>query len=135
MSARAGQGRLAFMPRQRNGNAEARIQASIFDWAGIAAPDVLIFAIPNGGLRSKSEACRLKWTGVVAGIPDLAVVAPGGRLFFIEVKSDTGSLSEAQREIRDRLTAMRVPYAVARSIDDVRKVFAIWGLSTREAPR
>jgi hypothetical protein len=135
MSARAGQGRLAFMPRQGNGNAEARIQASIFDWAGIAAPDVLIFAIPNGGLRSKGEAARLKWTGVVAGIPDLAVVAPGGRLFFIEVKAPGNSLSESQKAMVDRLTALRVPFALARSIDDVRDAFNLWGLSTREAAR
>ena len=30
-----------------------------------------IFAIPNGGLRSKTEAARMKAAGVTAGVPDL----------------------------------------------------------------
>jgi hypothetical protein len=50
-------------------NGEARIQASIVEWVRTVAPGVLIYAVPNGGYRSKVEAARLKWTGVVAGIP------------------------------------------------------------------
>ena len=40
-------------------NGEARIQAAIVEWVRAIAPDVLIFAVPNGGLRSKAEAARL----------------------------------------------------------------------------
>jgi hypothetical protein len=71
--------------RRRDGNAEARIQAAIVEWVRIAAAGVLIFAVPNGGFRSKAEAARLKWTGVLAGIPDLVIIAPIGRAFFLEV--------------------------------------------------
>jgi hypothetical protein len=135
MSARTGQGRFAFAPPKRNGNAEAQVQAWIVTYIRTIAPDLIVFHPANGGWRSKGEAARFKWQGVLAGIPDLCIVGRDGVVRFIEVKSETGSLSEAQREMRDRLAAMRVPYVVARSIDDVRDAFKRWGISTQEAKR
>jgi hypothetical protein len=132
VTARAGQGRLAFAPRVRDHNLEAREQAAIVEWIRTVAPDLIVFHPANGGWRSKAEAARFKWLGVLPGIPDLCVVDLDGVLRFIEVKSEIGSLSGAQREMRDRLIAMRVPYVVARSIDDVRRAFEIWGIKTRE---
>jgi hypothetical protein len=44
-----------------------------------------------------------------------------------------GSLSADQRAIRERCVAMRIPFVVAKSIDDVRHAFAIWGIETRES--
>ena len=96
--------------RRRDGNAEARIQAAIVEWIRWCAPQTVVFAIANGGLRSKSEAGRLRWTGVLAGIPDLAVLAPVGRIFFLEVKTPDGKrLSAAeQREMFDQLVALGI---------------------------
>ena len=48
---------------------------------------VRIFAIPNGGLRGKSEALKLKVEGVTAGVPDLAIPA---WLLWIEMKRTKG---------------------------------------------
>jgi VRR-NUC domain len=93
-------------PRLRDHNAEARKQAAIVGCVRTVAPQVRVFAIPNGGYRTKAEAARLKWTGVVAGVPDLCVLAPVGRVFFLEVKTAVGRLSDAQREIFDSLTAL-----------------------------
>jgi hypothetical protein len=120
--------------RPRDHNAEARIQAAIVEWVRVAAPSVMVFAIPNGGLRTKAEAARMRWTGV-AGIPDLAIVVPGGRIHFIEVKAPGGSLSPAQRDVHDRLVSLGTPSAVVRSIDDARLAFDLWGIKTREAGR
>jgi VRR-NUC domain len=119
--------------QRRDFNAEARIQAAIVEWVRTVAPGVLIFAVPNGGLRSKAEAARRKWTGVVAGIPDLIVITPICRVFFLEVKTAAGRLSEDQRAIFDLLVAMGTPRAIVRSIDDVRRAFVEWGIETREA--
>jgi hypothetical protein len=125
------------LPKQaqprRDFNREARVQASVVEWFRTVAPHALIFAVPNGGLRSKAEASRLKWTGVVAGVPDLVIVAPGGRVFFIEIKAQSGGLSSAQRAIHESLTALGMPPAIVRSIDDARLAFAAWGIETREA--
>lgn len=112
---------------------EDQIQAAIVEWIRTVAPGALVFAVPNGGLRTKAEAARLKWTGVLAGVPDLIVLAPVGRVFALEVKTEVGRLSENQREIFDCLVAIGVQRAIVRSIDDVRRAFAAWGLETREA--
>jgi VRR-NUC domain len=116
-------------------NGEARIQAAIVEWVRTIAPDVLIFAVPNGGLRSKAEAARLKWTGVVAGVPDLAVIAPTGKAHFLEVKTPTGRLSDDQREIITALGRLGSPFMTVTSIDDVRRAFSCWGIQTRESAR
>ena len=100
---------------RRDGNAEARIQAAIVEWIRTVAPGLLIFAVPNGGLRSKAEAAE-KWTGVVAGIPDLVVVAPRGQVLFLEVKTASGSLSPEQRAIFGHLTASTAVRSCARSM-------------------
>lgn len=115
-----------------NLNAEANIQASIVSWVRWVAPHVLIFAIPNGGLRTKSEAARLKWTGVLAGVPDLMVLDRGSA-YFLEVKTKTGRLSPDQIEVFDRLTALGIPCAIVRGIEDVRNAFRAWGIATRES--
>jgi hypothetical protein len=121
------------MPRRRNSNAEARIQAAIVEWVRLVAPGVLIFAVPNGGLRSKAEAARLKWTGVLAGVPDLVMIAPGGRAFFLETKTATGRLSDEQRDIMAVLGKLGAPFMTVTSIEDVRRAFDLWGIETREA--
>jgi hypothetical protein len=114
---------------RRHGNAEAKIQASIVAWVRLVAPELLIFAVPNGGLRSKAEAARMKWTGVLAGIPDFAIVTPGGRVHFIEVKTPATRLSPEQRAIHDALITLGTPPAICRSIEDARNTFVAWGVA------
>jgi hypothetical protein len=123
--------------RKRDANAEAKIQASIVAWVRLVAPDVLIFifAVPNGGLRTKAEAARMKWTGVLAGVPDLCIIAPGAKVFFIECKTERGSLSADQRRVYELLIALGAPLAIARSVEDARRAFDVWGLPTKEARR
>jgi hypothetical protein len=113
-------------------NAEARVQAAIVTFVRIAVPDVIIFAVPNGGLRSKVEAARLKWTGVLAGVPDLAIVGPGGKAFFLEVKAPKGRASTQQKDVLERLASLGAQSAIVRSIDDVRRAFEAWQIPTRE---
>ncbi len=61
-------------------------------------PDVLIFAIPNGGKRSKAAAAKLRAEGVVAGVPDLCVPAWG---LWVEMKrSKGGRLSPDQAGVK-----------------------------------
>ena len=119
--------------RRRDSNREARIQAAVVAWIRWCAPQTMVFAIPNGGLRGKAEAARLRWTGVQAGIPDLAVLAPVGKVFFLEVKAPDGRLSADQAEIFHRLVALGISTAIVRSIEDVRIAFNAWGIETREA--
>ena len=119
------------VPR-RDFNSEARIQAAIVEWARAVAPDLICFHVPNGGLRTKAEAARLKWQGVLAGVPDLVLIGRDGQAWFLEVKTPGGYLSADQRDFADRCTALHIPFAVCRSIDDARLAFKIWRIETRE---
>lgn len=60
----------------------------------------LLFAIPNGGLRGKATAGKLKAEGVKPGVPDLFLPVPGGRYhgLFIELKRAGGKASDVQIE-------------------------------------
>jgi hypothetical protein len=78
----------------------------------------MFFAVPNGGLRSRTEAIRLKATGVIAGVCDLFVVNDG-RLIGLELKAPKGRVSDAQLYCHERLRRARVPVTVCRSIEDV----------------
>ena len=59
-------------------------------------PKHRIFAIPNGGLRSGSQANALKCEGVCAGVPDLFI--PSLFIFIEMKKSDGGTVSKEQME-------------------------------------
>lgn len=84
-------------------NIEHQHQVALFEWAAIAEqqyPELaLMFAIPNGGARSKRTGAMLKREGVRAGVPDicLPVARHGCNALFIEMKSPTGKLSTEQR--------------------------------------
>lgn len=56
------------------------------------------FHVPNGGLRSKSEAARLKAEGVRAGVPDLCIPVARGiyHSLYIEMKHGKGKPTEEQ---------------------------------------
>lgn len=60
----------------------------------------LLFAIPNGGLRDKRVAAKLKAEGVRPGVPDLClpVARCGSHALYIEMKTDRGSLSREQSD-------------------------------------
>ncbi len=113
-------------------NAEAKIQAAIVEYVRTVAPQVLIWAVPNGGLRTKAEAARLKWTGVMAGVPDLTLALPGGKCAFWEVKTAGGRCSKDQHTIMARLQLLGHPCAVVRDIEEARWELATLGVQTRE---
>jgi|GEM_PF-6921517 hypothetical protein len=66
----------------------------------------LLYAIPNGGNRSVTEALRLKREGVKCGIPDICLpVARGGyHAWYGELKRKrSGHLSDDQQEVIEAL--------------------------------
>ncbi|MDQ1610320.1 MAG: hypothetical protein QOG00_251 [Pyrinomonadaceae bacterium] len=77
-------------------------QRALFEWADIAVgqhPELaLLYAVPNGGYRTKSEAGRLRAEGVKAGVPDvcLPVARKGYHGAYWELKYGKGKPSAEQ---------------------------------------
>lgn len=66
-----------------------------------------IFAVPNGGKRSKATAGKLKAEGVRPGVPDLLLLLPchGYHGLAIELKTEAGRLEKAQSDWLTHLIA------------------------------
>lgn len=57
-------------------------------------------------------------TGLPEGFPDLLVIAPGGRVVFMEVKTESGRVSAAQEHMHEFLTGFGQHVCVVRSVED-----------------
>ena len=99
---------------------ESAIQQEIITWFNNRFPALrgLLFSVPNGGLRTKREANKLKHEGLTAGIPDL-IFAYRNRAYFLEIKTETGVLSDVQREITEKLIVQGFSVCVCRSCKEV----------------
>jgi hypothetical protein len=78
------------------------------------------FAIPNGSLRHKIVAVKLKMEGVKRGVADMfwMISNDNWKGIFVEVKTAKGVKSEYQREFQKVAIANGYYYAVVRSIAD-----------------
>ncbi|WP_158876978.1 VRR-NUC domain-containing protein [Antarcticirhabdus aurantiaca] len=108
---------------------------AIYDFLVLVLPSSYrVHHSPNGGKRSEKEGAKLKRQGTQPGWPDIEIVGPTGRLFFIEVKRLVGgALSPEQIDLRDWCDANGVPWALCRTIDDVMAALAAWQIPTRQA--
>ena len=79
-------------------------------------PEHRVFAIPNGGRRSPSEAAKLKATGVSKGVPDLML--PSLKLFIEMKRLKGGVVSEEQKEWMEYLSDNGYFAEVARGCDE-----------------
>lgn len=116
-------------------NPEDQVHRAVLTWIRKVAPQCLAFHPANGGSRHRLEAIKLKTLGVVAGVPDLIVFAPGGRAFCLEVKAEKGTLQPTQKAFARQMEDLGIGWALVRSVDDARAAFASWGIATREAGR
>lgn len=90
---------------------EHQEQCAVVSWAEISAhmyPALSkLHAIPNGGLRHKRVAIKLKAEGVKPGVPDLCLPVSrcGYHGLYIEMKSKTGRPTKDQKEWISDLTS------------------------------
>ena len=123
---------------------EHNIQAACVRWFNLQWPQYrgLLFAIPNGGARSKATAGKLKAEGVVAGVSDLILLVPkntnpsveeygtvtleiDGQIpeiwyhgLCIEMKTAKGRQSPEQKEWQKKVEEFGYKYEVCRSLDE-----------------
>ena len=103
---------------------EDTLQTACITWIRLQYPDVVCFAIPNGGKRNAIEAAKLKRTGTLAGVADLFVMCihrSAGKLYhglFIELKIGKNKLTPDQELFRLNAISAGYGHVVCRSIDE-----------------
>jgi hypothetical protein len=70
------------------------------------------------------EGARLKGMGLIAGVSDLTYLCPSGAILFIEIKTETGVQSKAQKEWEQTVKENGYRYVIWRSLDDAEREFA-----------
>jgi len=113
---------------------EDDLQIAAVTWFRLQYPDIVIFAIPNGGKRNAIEAAKMKRTGTLAGVADLFIMqskypppwdmstsAEAYHGLFIELKVGKNEMTESQKIFR--LNAINAGYGhvVCRDIDSFMK--------------
>lgn len=112
---------------------EADIQSAVFGHLDVRLiPGAIAWHTPNGGSRNAVEAAKFKGQGVKPGIPDVVILA-FGRLFGLELKTEDGKLTKAQREMLERLAAAGATTAVAYGLDAALQQLEAWGLLRKSA--
>lgn len=79
---------------------EHQEQKLVVSWFRLQYPHLIMFAIPNGGMRNKITAAKLKNEGVLAGVSDLFLMSANAVYngLFIEMKSIKGKASVEQNK-------------------------------------
>lgn len=72
----------------------------------------LLIHVPNEGRRSLQAGLSLKKAGLVPGVADFLLLT---RLLAIEMKSETGRVSDAQKAFAELFTRFGGQYVVCRS--------------------
>ena len=77
-------------------------QEALFRWAKLAenrwSELKWLHHIPNGGLRSKAVAVRLKAAGVKAGVPDICLPVPRGAFHGLYIELKVGKNKPTERQ-------------------------------------
>jgi phospholipid N-methyltransferase len=97
---------------------EHEVQREFIKWFRQTFHGVRIFAIPNGGHRSKTQAMKLKAEGVSKGVPDLFCPA---LYLWIEMKREKGGIvAPEQRDWLEYLNEVGYTAIVARGLEDAK---------------
>lgn len=76
--------------------------------------DCIVYPMNAGSYTNKIKTVR-------KGTPDLLILMPSGYMFWIEVKSETGELSDIQEAEHKKLRRYSQSILVARSVKDVQE--------------
>jgi hypothetical protein len=107
---------------------EDGLQRGICDMLMMAGrKDLVWFAVPNGGARSKIEAAIMKGLGVKAGAPDLLlVIPPAGRIAGLELKAPGKTPTPAQIYMGKAIVDAGGYFADCDSIDKAIRILSTW---------
>lgn len=97
---------------------ESSLQTACVRWFRCQYPNLIIYAVPNGGSRNVREAQRLKAEGVLAGVADLVVMLPKGKSLYIEMKVKGNRQTDNQKEFQKKAITLGYIYAVCYTFEE-----------------
>lgn len=91
-------------------------------------PDLVIFSIPNGGDVSATQRIRLTQEGMLAGVPDVMVMAIDLPVLAIEFKrpDGKGKVSAEQQAVQVQMEGVGAVVRIATSSDQAKGHLAAW---------
>ena len=92
---------------------ESEIQRDITAYLKTAG--FIVIRMNSGSVRHNVQMCE-------KGMPDLEVISPYGKVTFIEVKTETGKVSDVQEQMHARLRTYGQEVIVARSVNNIRGI-------------
>lgn len=101
---------------------ESNLQSACVRWFRLQYPDLVIYAVPNGGSRNVREAQRLKAEGVLSGVADLVVLLTQGKSLYIEMKVKGNRQTANQKDFQKKVIALGHTYAVCYTFEEFQKV-------------
>jgi VRR-NUC domain len=101
------------------------------------SPGWKFFHCPNGEIRSKRDASKLKAMGVLPGVPDLILFPPASKdpTVFLEFKRGSARLTDEQREFAGWARETGNDYHVIRSQEEAFDLFCrlgCWSITRNE---
>lgn len=103
---------------------ESHLQQACVKWFRLQYPTIanLLFAVPNGGARSRTEAAIMKGEGVTAGVADLILLLGRGEYhsLCIEMKTTQAGSKQSKSQIAWEEVAERYgnKYVVCRTLEE-----------------
>jgi hypothetical protein len=115
---------------------ELQIHISLIARLGIMAmPGCVYFHVPNGELRDKRAAAKLKAMGELPGVADLQFIYNDTRgqlrILFLELKARGRHATPLQLEFERRVRALGCTYEIASSIDNACQILEKYGVLRR----
>ena len=101
---------------------EDQLQAKCFQWHWNTYPSQRgrLFHV-NQKARNKIEGNHMKAMGVVPGVSDLIYLTPTGPV-FIEIKTEIGTQSTAQKEFQAIVTGLGFTYHICRNFFEFHQI-------------
>lgn len=79
-------------------------------------------------LRGEADESSHPRVSLAAGVPDLLLLASGGRVVFVKIKTQAEDLSRAHRAFADLCRQRTIPLLVVRSLPEAKKALDCLGL-------
>ena len=105
---------------------EESIHVACVKWFRLQYPNLVIFAVPNGGSRNLYEAKNMKESGTLAGVADLVIVGNGGKVLFVEMKAGKNKQEDSQVLFQNKVEKLGHKYIICRSKEQFMKEVDLW---------